>query len=403
MTKNLICYSSLKGIILAHPLKHHFFYSVEAFDSIEIKRIVFTSIHSNSLIGRVARKLSKRMTGYEIKINANTKIKTCSISYILRVICGSRAEKFGYYFFDLYVAFNLLLRYRDRNYVFFSVQDYLPISVNVANKLGMFIVNDQILNSFYSSYIRINGFMPEIGKYKRNLDLLNKASLTLVPSKYVFDDLVRDIPECISSTRIVPYGSGSEFPPLTNPKQWSKSGQLRVAVRANIPRKGSTQFIEFLEKYGHILKSKLGLSDLTFLGIGSFSRDLSNALVSASRFCDFEVKFEDIPHSSMPEFFVSCDVLLMPSLSEGFSLLCVEAMSQGVPLLISDYCGIDSFVDDFHGVSIDVTSQGIFDGLVTFCDRRDRWKEFSDNCIALSKLYTWNEYRKNLRNLIFEQ
>ena len=42
------------------------------------------------------------------------------------------------------------------------------------------------------------------------------------------------------------------------------------------------------------------------------------------------------PHAELPRYFASCDCLVMPSFSEGFGLVTLEALACGVPCLASD-------------------------------------------------------------------
>ena len=46
-----------------------------------------------------------------------------------------------------------------------------------------------------------------------------------------------------------------------------------------------------------------------------------------------------LPRSRVPEFLRSCDVLALPSLSEGFGMVQLEAMSEGLPVIASDHTG----------------------------------------------------------------
>lgn len=46
-----------------------------------------------------------------------------------------------------------------------------------------------------------------------------------------------------------------------------------------------------------------------------------------------------LPRSRLDEFFQSIDVLALPSISEGFGLVQLEAMSRGIPVIVSDRAG----------------------------------------------------------------
>ncbi|MFA5787320.1 MAG: D-inositol-3-phosphate glycosyltransferase [Actinomycetota bacterium] len=55
---------------------------------------------------------------------------------------------------------------------------------------------------------------------------------------------------------------------------------------------------------------------------------------------------EPIPHDAMPSFYRACDVLIVPSYSESFGLVALEAQACGVPVIASAVGGLNYIVDD---------------------------------------------------------
>jgi len=53
-----------------------------------------------------------------------------------------------------------------------------------------------------------------------------------------------------------------------------------------------------------------------------------------------------VPHDQMPNYYRSADVVVMPSFSESFGLVAVEAMASGVPVVVSRVGGLASTVVD---------------------------------------------------------
>lgn len=57
----------------------------------------------------------------------------------------------------------------------------------------------------------------------------------------------------------------------------------------------------------------------------------------------------NIPYSSMPDLYNKADILLFPTLREGFGLAVAEAMSCGLPVVASDCSSIPELLDDRKG------------------------------------------------------
>ncbi|PFX19570.1 D-inositol 3-phosphate glycosyltransferase [Stylophora pistillata] len=64
-------------------------------------------------------------------------------------------------------------------------------------------------------------------------------------------------------------------------------------------------------------------------------------------------------HEEMKEMFSEADVIVMPSRTEGFGLIALEAISAGVPVLISTECGISKALKEVNGgiMSVVVNSE----------------------------------------------
>ena len=56
-----------------------------------------------------------------------------------------------------------------------------------------------------------------------------------------------------------------------------------------------------------------------------------------------------VPHGEMPERYQQMDILLMPTVREGFGMAVAEAMACGLPVVASDCSSIPELVDDKKG------------------------------------------------------
>lgn len=93
--------------------------------------------------------------------------------------------------------------------------------------------------------------------------------------------------------------------------------------------------------------------------------------------------------NDVPELMRASDVLLLPSIEEGFGLVCVEAMASGCVPLVSDACtelcvdGRNAFVHEVADVDA-ITAQ-----LTLLATDRRRLAELRDACLADAPTLTW--------------
>ena len=94
----------------------------------------------------------------------------------------------------------------------------------------------------------------------------------------------------------------------------------------------------------------------------------------------------------------SSDVFIFPSLGEGFGLVLLEALSNGLPVICSRNCaGPDLIEDGKNGFLIDAGDTiALVDKLLWFESNRDKLPEMSQYARKSSSKYTWGIYEKNV-------
>ena len=67
-----------------------------------------------------------------------------------------------------------------------------------------------------------------------------------------------------------------------------------------------------------------------------------------------------VDRSQMPKYYLMMDAFILPSYREGYPTVILEAMSMGVPCIVSRSTGcIDSIVEDYNGIYTDITPESI--------------------------------------------
>ncbi|PSL40697.1 glycosyltransferase involved in cell wall biosynthesis [Planomicrobium soli] len=84
-----------------------------------------------------------------------------------------------------------------------------------------------------------------------------------------------------------------------------------------------------------------------------------------------------------------CDIFILPSLTETFGLVYVEAMSRGIPVIYSQNQAIDGFFNEGEvGFGVPSLSPDMIVNAIKKIN--ENYVEISQSCIEKSKLFNWN-------------
>jgi glycosyltransferase involved in cell wall biosynthesis len=100
------------------------------------------------------------------------------------------------------------------------------------------------------------------------------------------------------------------------------------------------------------------------------------------------------PHRQVLELMRSCDVFCLPAIVEGRALVMQEAMSQGLPLIITPNTGGDDLIDEgVTGFLIPIRQPNeIACKIAWFADNRAALPEISRAAQARASQLTWGNY-----------
>nr|WP_285889738.1 glycosyltransferase [Neobacillus niacini] len=115
--------------------------------------------------------------------------------------------------------------------------------------------------------------------------------------------------------------------------------------------------------------------------------------------CDFE---GHVTKDKLLHFFSKADILIFPSLADGFGLSVLEALSCGIPTICSDNSGVSDLIEDgYNGFVVRTgNSKDIYEKLVWFDQNRDKLPSMSDNARKTAKSYSWDKYDDLIKTTI---
>lgn len=206
------------------------------------------------------------------------------------------------------------------------------------------------------------------------------ADCVFVPSEHVKRTLHGVVPQ--ERIRVVQYGA----PPVRSREVGDSSmgGPLKVVFAGALhQRKGIGYLLEAIDGMGMD-------AELTLIG----QRLAPNPIVDAA--CSRWRWFESIPHEEVLDIMRGSDVLVLPSLSEGFGMVVTEALACGLPVIVTSNVGAGDVIrDGVEGFVVPIRSA---EAIAECLDRlhRDRTllAEMSHNAQCAAAENSWSTYRE---------
>ena len=234
----------------------------------------------------------------------------------------------------------------------------------------------------------LDGLKDGEAKLERKDEELRTASAIIVPSTFVRETLRMAPGIGAIPVHVNPYGGPSVF---AEPPPPAADGKLRVLFVGSLgQRKGLGYVLQAMELLG-------GAAELTLIGrkISENCRPLNDA-VKRHRWVT------SIPHAEVLSEMSRHDVLVFPSLFEGFGLVILEAMSQGLPVITTPNSGgLDVVTDGVDGFSVPIRSaEAIAQKLEMLAADRALLAQMKAAAFATARRNTWESYRTRLVEIL---
>ena len=184
---------------------------------------------------------------------------------------------------------------------------------------------------------------------------------------------------------VVPFGSPT---PLAAPCQTRAGGPLRVLYVGSLgQRKGLSYALDAIQILG---------AQVSFTMIGRLTSPNCRPLLAA---LDHHRWIETLPHDQILDQMSQHDVLLLPSLFEGYALVISEALSQGLPVLTTPNSGATQTIrDGVEGFIVPIrNSQAIAERLQLLASNSDQLAAMGLACLRRAAELSWAGYEHGLR------
>ena len=247
--------------------------------------------------------------------------------------------------------------------------------------------------------------------YCRGSDVYKNWPLKKVISKHVFENasavvvLTEDMKNEIGKTYkgeilVIPNGIEIEkYSTLLTEKTPKKNGDTVLYVGSLRPVKG----VKYLIKAMKLVVDRNPNTKLIIVGDGVERENLIE--IAKDLQLEKNVIFKGkIPNEEIPKYMLSADVFVLPSLSEGFPNVILEAMASGLPVVCSNVGGLKEIIKDgengLFAKSKNVDELG--DKIITILNDDELRKKMANNNLSDVKNYSWEYVVDRIEQLYSE-
>lgn len=410
-----------KKILVAHPQKQHSYHLVEALNNDNFDVLYVTTAYNKK--GCATSLLAKLLPGKNGRTAQNKRINDFDDNRVIVV-----DELLGLFCLALFhLKGKLVARFRDRacSYldrlfsmhvvqiakefkpdaivaydkralgIFTAIADEVPKAVRVLDCSAAPSICEhlQLLNDFKTANLE------ELNEFQRYLQVdctsllssveeCRRADYFLAASNYVKNSLTK---LNVSAEKILLCRYGSNFCRAEAPASHERESRAVNFIYCGrlTPQKG----------IHHLLKAFSNLDgencSLTLIGAYDNSSGYFDSYLKQTNKYRF---LGQIPHTEVEYQLGRADVFVFPSLSEGMSLACLEALGMGLPLIASDSSGVNDLIQDgVNGFVVRTSdSNDLESKMQWFIDNGNMLHAMSAAAYETSLTYRWHDYNRTL-------
>ena len=182
----------------------------------------------------------------------------------------------------------------------------------------------------------------------------------------------------------IPYGvNRNDF--MSSKKDYDKLNLLFVGEVNQ--RKGIRQILDSAK----VIASK----DIVYHIVGTGAEYHQDLYKPYDKYVNF---YGRVPFELLQDLFSKSSIFIFPSMGEGFGLVVLEALSAGLPVIVSkNCCGTDIIKDGYNGFVIEAgDTKELINKINWFIENKEKLPEMSRNAIKTAELYTWEKYEKEI-------
>lgn len=343
------------------------------------------------------RKLARR--AYDVSDSA---LHTRPLREAIRLLSGGRCMSVDavYHDLDMHLARQIGKGVTPEVKAIYAYEDGAAASFEAAHQAGLRCIYEQPIGYWRAAHrilkeeaerqpawaATLDALRDSPDKLKRKDRELRLAQHVITASSFTRQTLL-DYPGRLPPVSVIPYGSPAS---LISPQKRA-AGKLRVLYVGGLSqRKGLSYLFEAVDTmYGGLELTVMGR------GTGVDCPALTKAL-SRHRY------IETLPNPDVIALMRASDVLVFPSLFEGFGLVLTEALSQGIPIIATSHTAApDLITDGREGFIVPIRSAtAIREKLEMLLSDPERLAAMKQAAWERSQELTWDLYSQRLLSAV---
>ena len=192
----------------------------------------------------------------------------------------------------------------------------------------------------------------------------------------------------------VPQGKVSIHPLWVEPARWYPPKEVKnVEPKLHVLYSGGITIRKGIPYLLEAVRKMAGLVDLTLVGL--LGEDVRPLLEPAPEGVSLHLP---VPRPELRAVYWRHDVLVLPSLGDSFGFVALEAMACGLPIIVTENCGVP-VPDDSWRVPI-MDANAIAARLQHYANNRELLHSDGERATAFARQYTPERYRTGIRKLL---
>lgn len=257
----------------------------------------------------------------------------------------------------------------------------------------------------YPQILKNQSRLPGIsmGVWKYSVAGMKLADRVVAVSTNTANDIWQFLGIDSSKTTVIPNGVESCFQVLEPNKYRSIQQHYQGDNKWCLLNVGTTHQRKNIET---VLKVTAALKNagcpVVLWRVGAELTPQQNELVQTLGIEDVVVKFDKPDLQTLIKIYNAADILLAPSLYEGFGLTVLEAMSCGTPVITSNISALPEVVDDAAIVCDPLDIDTMTKEISKLMSDRDYYLSFQQKGLSRAKIFSWQSSASMVANLYEE-
>lgn len=294
-----------------------------------------------------------------------------------------------------------LMRKKNKPDIFIGLSSFITKTVKYCNQNSIYSIVDHgslhpefekklIIDECNRISINYNDFIAPNWQIERMRLEFNQAKKIIVLSEIAKQSMI-DYGTSINKIEVLNCGVDQNF---FKPSKVNKFDKFTIAYCGSLsPRKGLHNLIEAFKR------SKINNSQLVILGSKSISKDYNRLLKKISG--ENIIFYGSVKQNKLTSILSKCHVFVLPSIADGFGLVVLQAISAGLPVIVSSNVGSSDLIKKYGGGYVfkynDIDK---LTGLIVnfYTNKKDLLSNF--NLDQVINNITWENYGNRLYNFL---